>query len=120
MTAPSQHPQPEYIITCDMLATWRSGCIQWRDKNPDAKCYGCEYDNKKRGGCDFDDDEMQKIFQSHPHTPARNDSDVLKKLQKLVDAFYEYAVDDEDVKILRDGERAIEQLRTHDPEASVK
>lgn len=56
----------KYIIDDDMLATWRSGCIQWRNKNPDTQCHGCEYDNKVHRGCDFDDDAMQKIFQSNP------------------------------------------------------
>jgi hypothetical protein len=57
----------EYIIDDGMLAAWRSGCINWRDQNPeDSHCHGCKFDNKKRGGCDFDDYEMQKIFQSNP------------------------------------------------------
>jgi hypothetical protein len=57
----------EYIIDDGMLAAWRSGCINWRDQNPDSHCHGCEFNNKKQlGGCDFDDDEMQKIFQSKP------------------------------------------------------
>ncbi|MFA5715659.1 MAG: hypothetical protein WC998_07960 [Candidatus Paceibacterota bacterium] len=56
----------EYIIDDGVLATWRSGCINWGDKNPHTQCHGCKFDNKKRGGCDFDDDEMQKIFQSKP------------------------------------------------------
>jgi hypothetical protein len=57
----------EYIITTDMLIQWRSGCCRMmRTYNGDGDiCYGCPFDNKKRG-CDFDDDAMQKIFQSRP------------------------------------------------------
>lgn len=64
--------QQEYIITNDMLVTWRSGCIRWSDQNPDSSCYGCEFygNGARKNCCEFDDDAMQKIFQSRPHTPA--------------------------------------------------
>ncbi|MDD2246412.1 MAG: hypothetical protein PHC39_04955 [Proteiniphilum sp.] len=59
-----------YIITDDMLAAWRLGCIQWRDKNPNMSCNGCDFKGKgaRKNCCEFDDDEMKKIFQSHPCT----------------------------------------------------
>jgi len=56
----------KYIITDSMLMIWRAGCIRAASKEPDNKCNGCKYDNKRRGGCDFDDDAVQRIFQSHP------------------------------------------------------
>ena len=62
----NQH-KPEYIIDDGMLLQWRVGCIRANAPfNPDGICGGCKYDNKERGGCDFDDDEMQKIFTSRP------------------------------------------------------
>ena len=63
-------PQQEYIITEDMIAAWRTGCVNWRDKNPDSLCYGCSFKGSggREGCCNFNDDEMQKIFQSRPHT----------------------------------------------------
>jgi hypothetical protein len=60
--------QPKYIINDTMLLQWRTGCIRAMiPYNGDGDvCPGCQFDNKKRGGCDFDDDAMQKIFQSRP------------------------------------------------------
>ena len=65
MTAQPQ----QYIIDDDDLAIWRTGCINWRSRE-DTKCYGCEYAGveSRKGCCEFDDDEMQKIFQSRPAT----------------------------------------------------
>ena len=57
--------QQKYLIDDAMLLQWRAGCIRAAPINPD--CDGCEFDNETRGGCDFDDDEMQKIFQSRPY-----------------------------------------------------
>lgn len=65
----SRQPQQEYTIDNEMLLQWRTGCFRANATfNPDGVCAGCKFDNKKRGGCDFDDDDMQKIFQSRPHT----------------------------------------------------
>jgi hypothetical protein len=59
--------QTEYIITDDMLAAWRTGCVNWRSQE-DSKCYCCDFKGIgiRKGCCDFDDNAMQKIFQSHP------------------------------------------------------
>jgi hypothetical protein len=58
----------EYTITTDMLLQWRTGCLRaMKPYNGDGDiCPGCEFDNKKRRGCDFDDNAMQRIFQSRP------------------------------------------------------
>ena len=58
----------EYIITPNMLLQWRVGCIRaMAPFDPDNKqCIGCKFNSKFGGGCNFDDDEMQKIFQSRP------------------------------------------------------
>jgi hypothetical protein len=59
-----------YIITDEMLASWRSGCINWMSQD-DNKCHGCSFDGKgfRKGCCDFGDDDMQKIFQSVRYDP---------------------------------------------------
>jgi len=61
----------QYIIDDNMLATWRSGCIRWKDNAPDTSCHGCEFDGKgaRKNCCEFDDDAMQKIFQSQRYCP---------------------------------------------------
>ncbi len=68
MTPTNDTRDSKYVITDDMLAAWRSGCIQWRDENPDRSCRGCSYDGVgiRKGCCEFDDDAMQKMFQSRP------------------------------------------------------
>ncbi len=67
--------QKEYIINDDNLITWRSGCINWRSRE-DTKCYGCEFAGaeSRKGCCEFDDDEMQKVFQSRPAPLTQNDN----------------------------------------------
>ena len=60
--------QQEYLIDDEMLTQWRVGCIRAAMPfDPEGVCHGCKFDNKTRGGCDFDDNEMQKIFQSNPY-----------------------------------------------------
>lgn len=63
--------EPEYIITADMLSAWRSGCVDWKSQE-DSKCYCCDFrgTGSRKGCCEFDDDAMQKIFQSCPRDPA--------------------------------------------------
>ena len=91
---PSQRPRLQrYEITSDMLAAWRSGCIQWRDKNPNKSCRGCEFDGEgeRKDFCEFDDDAMQKIFCSRPLPAAPEEqmqiSDIIKDLEVSLD-FY--------------------------------
>jgi len=90
--------QQKYLIDDAMLLQWRAGCIRAAPINPD--CDGCEFDNETRGGCDFDDDEMQKIFQSRPyngvtlytagmvaHRVAHAKKEVLNEVIKIVMAY---------------------------------
>ena len=90
--------QQKYLIDDAMLLQWRAGCIRAAPINPD--CNGCEFDNETRGGCDFDDDEMQKIFQSRPyngvtlytagmvaHRIAHAKKEVLNEVIKIVMAY---------------------------------
>ena len=79
----SMTPRPQqYIIDDDDLAIWRSGCINWRSRE-DTKCYGCEYAGveSRKGCCEFDDDEMQKIFQSRP-APLTENQKMSKELRE--------------------------------------
>ena len=54
-----------YLIDDEMLMQWRSGCINPRSRDEN-KCHGCQFDGKgaRKNCCEFDDNEMQKIFQS--------------------------------------------------------
>jgi len=68
----------EYIITDSMLMIWRAGCIRASVENPyPIECNGCKYDNRERRGCDFDDDAVQKMFQS------RSLTEIIKELERL-------------------------------------
>jgi len=65
----TEKQQQQYIIDDNMLMVWRVGCVDPYDPNPDPNhCASCEYrgKDKRNGCCDFDDDDMQKIFQSNP------------------------------------------------------
>jgi len=59
--------QQQYIIDDGMLMAWRSGCINPYDEHT-YYCKRCEYSGKdtREGCCEFDDDDMQKIFQRNP------------------------------------------------------
>lgn len=54
-----------YIITDDMLITWRGGCVR-PDKSGIHKCDGCKFEGvgARRNCCEFDDNAMQQIFKS--------------------------------------------------------
>jgi hypothetical protein len=65
----TEKQQQRYIIDDNMLMTWRAGCINPFDPCHDTPdCRMCEYRGKgaREKCCDFDDDDMQKIFQSNP------------------------------------------------------
>jgi hypothetical protein len=65
----TEKQQQRYIIDDNMLMTWRAACINPFDPHHDTPdCRSCEYRGKgaREKCCDFDDDDMQKIFQSNP------------------------------------------------------
>ena len=74
MTQPHPQPKLEYIITEEMLQQWRVGCIypSASIQFDDQKCCTCKYAGEgfRLHCCDFDDDSMEKIFRSRPHSPA--------------------------------------------------
>ncbi|MDD3019841.1 MAG: hypothetical protein PHX61_02525 [Alphaproteobacteria bacterium] len=74
----------EYIITEHLIKSWREGCPRYdSDVHPQDKCVGCQYDNKIRRACDFDDNEVEKRFRSRPvSTPPVPDSTHLIEMAK--------------------------------------
>jgi hypothetical protein len=74
----------EYIITEHLIKSWREGCPRYdSDVHPQDKCVGCQYDNKTRHACDFDDNEVEKRFRTRPvSTPPVPDSKHLIEMAK--------------------------------------
>jgi glutathionylspermidine synthase len=74
-------PQKEYIITDDMLTICRHACLRANIRNTENLCRDCEFNNLERHTCDFDDNDVEKLFRSRPYTSAS--SDVLEGREKL-------------------------------------
>jgi hypothetical protein len=65
----------QYIITETMLQTWRKGCVNLSNPHTnDDICKKCEYRGTgvRKGCCDFDDSDVEKIFRSHPYQSERD------------------------------------------------
>jgi hypothetical protein len=55
----------QYLIDDEMLMQWRSGCVIPATMYAN-KCKMCRFggESERENCCEFDDNEMQKIFQS--------------------------------------------------------
>jgi hypothetical protein len=70
-----------YIITEEMIKSWRKGCINLSNPHTDDDmCKKCEYRGKgmREKCCNFGDTDVEKIFRSHPYNPQVEREKVLR------------------------------------------
>jgi hypothetical protein len=103
----------DYIITDTMLHQWRSGCYKDGQINPNNdNCRTCRFEPKsgpREGCCEFDEDEMEKIFRSRPleeHNPA---------IEAAEERGYNKALDEFGILHGEDARKFIQELKNSTP-----
>jgi hypothetical protein len=85
-----------YIITEEMIKTWRTGCINLSNPHTnDDICKKCKYRGKgmREKCCDFGDTDVEKIFRSHLYNPQAEQENLVRmiliEIIDYIDAGYE-------------------------------
>lgn len=62
----------QYIIDEKMIKSWRKGCVNLSNPHTDDEtCKLCKHRGKgmRMDCCDFDDEDAERLFRSHPYNP---------------------------------------------------